>query len=130
MPGPGQFNEVYAQENSQTFLAADAVAAKIVFDPAPYMGRVDAIVATSTDVVDHYLTLSYNNVTATGSLGTVKVPAGAGYGAVPAVDVIAGLPASIQTNLTFGLGSILYGFLDTAVTAAFEVDVTAVGGTL
>jgi hypothetical protein len=83
--------------------------------------RVDTFVATSTDTIDHLCAVWLNSVL----VDTINIPAGAGNGTVPAVNMMAKLLAdigldhitlpitkTIQVGLLVGLqaGKVIYFF--------------------
>lgn len=92
--------------------------------------RVDSILVTNNDTIDHEIQLRLNNGTAATWLGSVLVPAGQGFGGTPALDLMAGaFPAS-----QVGIAIFIFTWLDVRCTVALNsgkgVFITALGGTL
>ena len=98
---------------------------------APFQGRqhrVDAVYCTNTDVIAHNVRLWLNRGGVFGLLGSENVPAGAGTGGSPSIDLIATcLPAS-QTGLVLDNTCELDVSVEVAVTLTYEVDVIVQAG--
>jgi hypothetical protein len=94
----------------------------------PFPLRIDSLICSNDDSVDHYVQVAASNGSFDASYGTVHVPAGAGRTNVPAVDAVAILaPTTLQ-------GFILPAFFQLAVRTDVAVNspnvlyFTAVGG--
>src|SRR5260370_22008797 len=117
-----QFAETTPSVAGQTFVAADTTAVKTLYQPQSAIGgRVDSILCTNSDVIDHYVAVYLNTPSATTRIGSVKVPAGAGFGAVPSVDLVSGLPVTNVLGLLIRATGLVALSMEVAVTAAFVV---------
>jgi hypothetical protein len=88
--------------------------------------RIDAMVATSTEPIDHVLTVILHSSLDT-PLGSVNIPAGAGHGAVPAVDVLGGLPSILRNGWAMTPAESVHVALEVTCSTGL-VAVTAIGG--
>lgn len=75
-------------------------------------GFIAAMVATNSDTIAHTIKLAMSGIAFGGLIETINVPAGAGYGTTPAVDVMAALPAALAGGFVF----------------TYEYSLTAAGG--
>ena len=86
--------------------------------PTGRAAYVWGIIVTSTCAADHLLKLvQVVNLQQNLLIATINIPAGAGNGTVPAVDLIAALPAVLQGGLLIGAGDFM------RYTAVVAVDV-------
>jgi hypothetical protein len=87
-------------------------------------------VATSTDVASRNVAISYvlQDGTPVGFLTEVPVPAGAGHGIVPAVDLMAALPKSASGLVLCPRLVVLGIAVVVALTAAAQIDTIAIYG--
>lgn len=90
--------------------------------------RIDALVATSTEAIDHALTVSINSSRLT-PVGTVNIPAGAGHGAVGAVDVLGLLPSILRNGWPMTSAESVHVALEVACVAG-QISVVAIGGVI
>lgn len=92
--------------------------------------RYDSILVTSTAVADHKLTI-WTYVGAFGNkLGVVNIPAGAGSGAVPGVEVIAGLALGNVGAIVLPPVTDLKAKLEVTLGAGELMYITLLGGSL
>src|SRR5512139_2344414 len=116
-------------------LPADAIGLKTAYTGAASGSKITACIASSTDTAARDVTIGISNGGVFYPLGTVSVPIGAGTVAgTPAVNlldptVVKGLPIDNdgQPYLFLVNGDTLQVKALTTVTAAKEIDVTAIG---
>jgi hypothetical protein len=92
--------------------------------------RIDNLIISSTDTIDHIVDLSIVQVAVTTLLGSFNVPAGSGYAGVPAVDAIADLVPTLAGGLVLpGLATLT---VDTPIQVSISDQLTfaALGGWL
>jgi hypothetical protein len=128
--GLSSFDENTAINSAQTLNAASGTGEVWLWDETPLPSRVDSLVGTTNDVIDHVIALRIDHGGGVQQLGSVTIPAGSGYGATPTVDLLAALPVALQGGLLLSYQDALKVQLEVAVTAAFVVDVLASGGRL
>lgn len=87
--GLSVFDEVSVWEWDQNWSSAQSTNKTALFSGVTPTIRIDNWVATSTDTVDHLAEIWYANAW----IDTITIPAGAGNGTVPPVDMIAKLKA-------------------------------------
>lgn len=90
--------------------------------------RWDVLIAGNTDTIAHNINLQYNAGGVLAHLGTVNVPAGAGQGAVAAVDLLAALPLGLRSGIIVQAGDQLAVRVEETIVAPFIVEILAVGG--
>lgn len=132
MSGTGQFNEylplVQVGEADDTYTPLAAVAMAPLRTDAY---RLDGILASNSDGVDHELTLSLPDEAGTHhSVASVTLLAGCGHGIVPFVDVLAALSPSYALGVSLPGGATWEWFLAATPVAGTLVVVWAVGGYL
>lgn len=131
MSGTAQFNEVYPIAGTYTFLNSYVPATwGTVVTVSTTPGRVDQLLALNSDTVAHVITIRTTNGSTTQFWGSVSVPAGAGFGGVAPVDVLAAILPSTQLYLLLMQGYSLQGDIPAAPAAGTYVELTAAGGTL
>jgi len=92
--GVSVFDEKIAYVFGKGFLINQLASHTELFPGAPQNLRIDRLVATTDDTIDHEITLWINNDGNPVPVGTVHLPAGSGFSAaIPPVDLIAALPA-------------------------------------
>lgn len=132
MSGTGQFNEylplVQAAEVDDTYTPLVAVSMAAARSDGY---RLDGIMASNGDGVDHELTVNLPDETGTQHpVASVTLPAGSGHGAVPFVDVLAALSPSYALGLSLPPSATWEWFLAAAPGAGTLVVLWAVGGYL
>lgn len=90
--------------------------------------RFDAARASSTAAADHDVRLSMLVNSVSYPLGSVTIPAGAGYTTVPAVDLIAALVTPPNDGIVLAGGSLLHAKLEVALGAGETITIACVGG--
>lgn len=98
----------------------------------PY--RVDLLIASSSSIADQVLDVGFADVNTTPGpllrMASVIIPAGAGDGIVPAVDVLAGILPVVAGGLPLGATQVLILHLQATPGAGEMVLVTWSGGEL
>lgn len=112
-----------------SILAADGTGNKILYTADPRNARFDAITGCNNDTIAHTVEFFLDLAGKDCFLGGVVFPAGAGLGAVPAVDVLAALQVGAPAALFVVSGMHLYWHTTVAVTGAYLVGAMLVGGT-
>jgi hypothetical protein len=90
--------------------------------------RIDVLIASSTEAIDHVLTVLINSSEGI-AVGSVNIPASAGHGAVPAVDVLAGLPFPLRNGWAQTPAETVEVALEVACVAG-EIALVALGGVI
>jgi hypothetical protein len=96
--------------------------------PGNFGSRLDVGFACNTDTVDHVLSAWQNGVIDRYTLGSVVIPAGAGNGTIPAVDIVAAFGTINQPCLVAAPGNSLYLVLEAAPSTGKLVTVNGWGG--
>jgi hypothetical protein len=91
--------------------------------------RIDQLVVSNTDTIDHRINFRISYSSNYCYLGGVLVPAGAGVGAIPAVDALAALQKSGQDYIILGVSHTFAVQAEVTVVGSYEVGIMAVGGT-
>lgn len=122
------YDETAVLNLNRLIVPADGTALLPLVPAASVSRRIDAILAANRDTIDHVINVQMTVGAVVTEIGSVTVPAGAGYAGVPTVDLLgSGFPAT-QAGVTL-IGTSLIGVqLPVAVVATFDVSVTAVGG--
>lgn len=97
---------------------------------SPQTSRVDALQGINTDTVIHTGEILLNNGSTYVSIGGFSLPAGAGVGATPPVDLLAAILPSAMHYITFPGTYKLAVALDAAPAAGKTCTVVALGGQL
>jgi len=92
--------------------------------------RWDAAFASSTAAIAHDLRLNAYVGAVAFYLGTVSIPAGAGFTNVPAVDVIAELVKSPNDGIVLPASAVLRASLAVTLGAGETITVACVGGAI
>jgi hypothetical protein len=96
---------------------------------APQPGlRIDAIIAGNDDSIDHVVEFGIDNGAQAHYLGSVVVPAGAGQGGVPAVDVLAALQVGTLGAVLVAPDIEVVARVPVAMQGASYLYLTTVGG--
>lgn len=126
--GLSQFDETVPRVSQLVLNSGNGTTPATVWDWGTDVARVDAAFVSNNDVIPHVVDLILNNGSVATLLGSASVPAGAGYGGAPAVDVVAAVLVSALNGLPLGIGDFLQVGVEVAITAAFEVHVSMFGG--
>lgn len=130
MPGTAIFNEQFPISFAHEFLAADGTTEVGVYVQGSYGCRYDTAYCRNEDVIDHDVVLVFQSGTGGTARLTVLVPAGAGVGAVPPVEMFSKLFGAQQSGQAFAQADSFAIGMAVAVTAAFTVRVWLSGGQL
>ncbi len=98
---------------------------------APFQARqhrVDAVYCTNTDVIAHVVRLWMNKGGVFGLIGSETIPAGAGTGGAPSIDLLATCLPVGEVGLLLDSSCELDVSVEVAVTLSNEVDVVLQGG--
>src|SRR6266581_6119863 len=90
--------------------------------------RVDSVFCTNTDVIAHVVRLWMNKGGVFALLGSETIPAGAGTGGAPSIDLLASCLPVGEAGLVLDNTCELDVSVEVAVTLTNEVDVTLQGG--
>jgi hypothetical protein len=90
--------------------------------------RVDVMQASNSDTIDHDLWLDVYGSEAASVFGSVTIPAGAGYGAVPPVDLFAALLPAADHFVILVNGNVPVGRVVPNINTGKDVTVTIYGG--
>jgi len=101
----------------------------VVPDPAN-VWRLDSLIGTNFDSVDHTMSVIVHQGTDSYYLATVTIPAGSGKGATPPVDVLGQVMGTAEHYLNLASGYSLRADLSDVPTAAGTVEISAMGGLL
>jgi hypothetical protein len=85
------FDERVAIQPAATFESADGVINETIIQGSRNGVRLDSLQATNSDAIDHELGFQLNASGYAVEMGTVNIPAGAGFGGVPPVDIMAAI---------------------------------------
>jgi hypothetical protein len=126
--GRSQFDEGAFQIQLLQILPADTTAVKQLATSQFPDFRVDNILLSNTDTVDHvvdfWLQLSAVNYL----LGSINVPTLSGLGGLAAVDAIPHLVAAGQQAICLNNSTVLYVSAEVTVGAGKIIHVVAIGG--
>lgn len=92
--------------------------------------RIDGILLTSNDVIAHDVDFYYATSGAVREIGSVAVPAGAGYGATPPIDALPLLLGTSTWQLVLPAGDLVLISFEVAITSGQFVDITFFGGAI
>jgi hypothetical protein len=123
-----QFNETQPVLQSTTFTSADTTVAKSILSTANGPQRIDDIVLCSNDTAavnfDLYLRIGSTST----FLGSVTVPAGAGFAGVPPILFFYQLNITDYMGLNLAGNMTLFGGCEATMTAAKTLTCTVFGG--
>lgn len=128
--GLAQFDEKQPNVQACIFLDTDTTSPKTIGGPWIAFARIDAIRITSTSLQDHTLALHMYDLTNDYPIGEVVVPAGAGSGAVPPVDVASPPLVEALGGIVVSVAMFLRGHLKVALDTGEAITVVAFGGEL
>jgi hypothetical protein len=112
------------------FAAADGTGLVQLLSNLQVAARADQITAINGDSIDHHAQVVLTSGGTPFALGSVTVPAGAGYLGVPNVDLLTPLLRSPQVGVVIPYDMDLGVQLEEAVTGSNVVAVTVLGGWL
>ena len=126
--GLSSFSEAMPATNAVAFLPATGTNYQTLITGLYSSFRVDAILATNSDSVDHVVLLALNQSGTRHVIGSATIPAGAGTGGAAAVDVLAlAMPATVA-GIPFVAVESLDAKMVVAVGAGNTVELCVVGG--
>jgi len=126
--GVSIFDEKAAIVTGTNFAGAALATPQTITPFAQWNMRLDKLIVSSNDVIAHELTLEVRNDGAPAIVGTVHIPAGAGYSAAnPAIDLITQLPV-LGDGLNFYNGGAFWVSDPVAITLTFHITILSVGG--
>lgn len=125
-----RFNETYPSY-ANISITAGSTTNPVQASPAVTVPhRWDAAYASSTAAGAHDLRLDAYVGAVAFAIGTVSIPAGAGFTNVPAVDIIAALVESPNDGLVLPASAVLRATLAVTLGAGETITVALVGGAL
>jgi hypothetical protein len=128
--GLSNFDEKYAYTN---FLSADSgfgTSDTGFVAGVGYDRRIDFLIGSNSDTIDHAIELGFAGDAGFQTFASAIVPAGAGYGGLAAVDVLAlGLPPNM-VGLVVPASFAFAVRIPVAITGAGVVGLLALGGRL
>lgn len=92
--------------------------------------RVDALLVTNNDTIDHIVRLRYNDGTVNAWIGSHTIPAGTGFAGVPAIDLVPILAPVGTAGWVFADFTFMDVGTEEAVNAGKGVWFTSFGGIL
>jgi hypothetical protein len=92
--------------------------------------RIDTILVTNSDSVDHVVNLRMNANAAQTRLTSVNLPAGTGSAGVPPVDLIAAIPGVLAGGIPLYAFTTLEAQAEVAFGAGTGAQISVVGGSL
>jgi hypothetical protein len=122
------FDERIALSLASQLAPADTTTAKSFWTADAQVRRADSILLSSTDTVDRYVQFSINFGATDQALFEVLVPAGAGHGVVPVVEVFEAINKLNMVGLVFAPSSILRWNAVVTITAAKVIQAVITGG--
>jgi hypothetical protein len=122
------FDERILISQSQIFDNPVGTNQQVLLQGQAYGSRMDVLLASNTDVIDHVLVIQFYGSGMYTELGSVNIPAGTGVGGVKCVDVIGAIFPTTITSFPIPDSQAVYAFLEVGATVAGYVAVTAVGG--
>ena len=122
------FDERIALGAASQLLPADTTVAKSFWTADAQVRRLDAIILSSTDTVDRAVQFAINLGSTDQALFEVNVPAGAGHGIVPPVEVFQTLNLTNLAGMVFPVSGTLRWNAVVTITAAKLVQAVALGG--
>lgn len=125
-----QFDERTILVTPAQFVAADGTTWKTLATGALTGQRVDDVLITNNGAAAHVVEFRVTISAVSYYLGSVSVPAGAGYGGAATVQLSATLQPTNQLGWLLGYNNLLQCRVAVAMGAAETLDVIAFGGAL
>lgn len=126
--GRSIFDETQVITLKAKIVAADTTTLKTLFGSSAVQARIDNLLLTSNDTIDHKVVIWVTNASINYVVGSVDVPAGAGHGGVAPVDAIPLIVVAGQQGLLVDSTTTYSYSVEVAVTSTFEVDCVGMGG--
>lgn len=95
------FDEFAPFNGRQSWGNGDTGGSLTILSAQPTKCRIDRMVFSNSDVTDHSIIIRVNTAGGVSPLGTVTVPAGAGYVGVPPVDAVREILGEETDGLAF-----------------------------
>jgi hypothetical protein len=127
MAGLAQFNEIAPYGTNVVLSNASGTSEVTLVSSNVARLRIDAIVCTNTDTVAHVLDIKLQYV-ASHVIGSVTIPAGAGYGAVPSIEVVQALNLPNVPGFILPATCFINVQLEVTLTSGKVVELCAIGG--
>lgn len=122
------FDETLADSNPVVFDDGNSPGVLTLTPNDKTLRRVDTILAVNNDTIDHEVSLRINIASAFYWLGSVVIPAGAGFAGTPSIDLLAACVPPTQ----LGLNLFSFNYLEVdclvALSSGKGVWITAFGG--
>jgi hypothetical protein len=129
VPGTSQFNEQVAYTVVAFFDDTFSVGQQTTVAAFSNLGgRIDSIVLTSDDTIDHVVEFDFSQGGNRAGFGSINVPAGAGYGLVPRVEAMTVLAQAILNGVVIANFSQLEASLDVVMSTGKTLFIVAAGG--
>jgi hypothetical protein len=126
--GLSQFDENHSFAQSASIAAAQTTTEVTLYVGAQADGRIDAVLCTNFDVIDHIVRL-WTNVGGTHRvIGSTNVPAGSGTAGAKSVDALAGSLPSTVTGIVVPPNANLNISVEVTLTLANTLTALAIGG--
>jgi hypothetical protein len=122
------FDERIALSAASQIAPGDTTTAKSFWTTDAQVRRVDSILLSSTDTVDRYVQFSLNLGATDQQMFEVLVPAGAGHGVVPVVEVFATINQANLIGLVVGPSCVLRWNAVVTITTAKVLQAVLTGG--
>ncbi len=110
------------------YVTADGTNPKNIFTGVPTASRVDSVVLQNTDTIDHVVDIATGHASVTVGLCSVNVPAGAGTGTTPPVELFQALALNNVPCIYLNSAEVLRISLAVAMQAGKQLNVSASGG--
>jgi hypothetical protein len=130
MPGTQSFGEVYPLNAFGTLNDSIGTTPQVVASPAPPSYRMDQFYWSSTDAIDHVVHFGWFDGSTFFEIFNFTLPALAGQGSVPAVDMFALAPASLATGFAAASFTALAIQLEVPLTSTTTISYSWFGGQL
>lgn len=109
-------------------VAADTTTLKTLVSSSGVQGRIDNLLVSSSDAIDHKVVFWVTNAGINYSLGSIDVPAGTGHGGLAAIDAVPLLIPAGQLGFLIDSTTVYSYSVEVTVTSTFEVDCVGYGG--
>jgi hypothetical protein len=126
--GLSQFDERVAVTNGVELLLANGLTTVPVMVGSGAGSHIDLLLAANSDAIDHVVIIYTDASSVPTPIGSVNVPAGAGWTALSAVDLLAAIVPPYQTGLMVQPTVGLYVSVVPAMVGAAALDVTCFFG--
>ena len=125
--GMSVYDEYLPRVSSVTIQDSDGTTPKVMAIGLAKGTRIDAILVSSTSIAPRVFNLLLGNGGGP-SLTSVSIPAGAGFGATPPVDVLSLVPGYMSGGIILPYGEFLSAGLELALLTGETILVATQGG--